>query len=218
MGSEYREEEAGVPRRGQAFGALKTSGKHRELLPRLPPGLPVPCPKLQVNAPGSGFQGRKPRLWRSRSGCPLTFSGSCSPRSGRVCLHLNVLRVRPQSAKPSPTRWCTGYSLHLVLTPHQLRPREAPWWVGGSVGAASVSASTCPCQPHRKAGVEGMEGELCPGTGMSWERQPDRGPEARTRLCSEQVWRPSRSEHNSSLTETPLSSRPLGRLESLVAR
>lgn len=44
MGTECREEEAGVPRRGQAFGALKTSGKHRELLPRLPPGLPGECP------------------------------------------------------------------------------------------------------------------------------------------------------------------------------
>lgn len=167
---------------------------------------------------GSGLQGRKQHLWRSRSGCPVTFSGSCSPRSGWVCLHLNVLRARPQSAEPNSTGWCTRYSLHLRLTPHQLRPGEAPWSLGASVGAASVSASTCPCQPYRKAGVEGREGELCPGTGMSWERQPDSGPEAQTRLGSEQVWRPSPSEHSSSLTETPLSSRPLGRLESLVAR
>lgn len=106
--------------------------------------------------------------------------------------------------------------VHPVLTPSCLHtpPAEATRGSlvggGGSVGAASVSASTCPCQPHRKAGVEGMEGELCTGTGMSWERQPNSGPEARTRLCSEQVWRLSPSTHSSSLTETPLSSRPLG--------
>lgn len=112
------------PQKRPGLRSTEDLGKHWELLPRLPLGLPVPCPEAAGECPGR---------WRSRPGRPLTFSGSCSPCSGCVCLHLNVLRVRPQSTEPNPTRWCTWYSLHLVFTPHQLRPREAPWWVGGSV-------------------------------------------------------------------------------------